>query len=86
MAAVDPGYEMGLIQDDRELLGLEGSRQPEAGPEVLCLAILTAPPDGPPTANLLAPVVINLATRVGVQAVRADARYSHRHRLGEPCS
>jgi flagellar assembly factor FliW len=28
---------------------------------------------------LLAPVVVNLGTRVAVQAVRADTTYSHRH-------
>jgi flagellar assembly factor FliW len=37
----------------------------------------------PLTANLLAPVFINLRTHTGVQAVRADRRYSHRHPLGE---
>jgi flagellar assembly factor FliW len=83
---VDPRYEMGVTPDDQELLGLDMSRQPAPGREVLCLAILTAPPDGRPTANLLAPVVINLSRCVGVQAVRADTRYSHRHVLGEPCS
>jgi flagellar assembly factor FliW len=60
------------------------------GSEVLCLAIVSAQTDGTLTANLLAPVVINLNTRVGVQAVRQDARYSHQHKLilegeGAPC-
>jgi len=35
------------------------------------------------TANLLAPVVVNLRNKTGVQAVRADARYSHQHPLPE---
>lgn len=85
VAAVAPEYEWGILREDLEALGLDPSRQPVAGREVLCLAILTAAPDCQPTANLLAPVVINLSARRGVQAVRADARYSHRHRLGEPC-
>jgi flagellar assembly factor FliW len=86
VAAVDHQYALDLTPEDQELLGLEASQQPFPPPEVRCLAILTAPQDGQSTANLLAPVVINLSTRVGVQAVRSDARYSHRHRLGAPCS
>ena len=86
VAAVDRQYVMGVTGEDLELLGLDRSRQPVPGTEVLCLAILTAPKNCPPTANLLAPVVVNLATRVGVQAVRTDALYSHCHQLGEPCS
>ena len=37
---------------------------------VLSLALVCAPENGPLTANLLAPVVINLHTRIAVQAVR----------------
>jgi flagellar assembly factor FliW len=42
-------------------------------------------------ANLLAPIVLNARTRVAVQAVRHDQRYSHRHPvplalLGRLCS
>jgi len=86
VALVDSEYQMGVTPEDLSLLGLDLSRQPIPGREVLVLAILTAPKDGQPTANLLAPVVINLANRVGVQAVRTDSRYSHRHPVGEPCS
>jgi flagellar assembly factor FliW len=43
--------------------------------------VVTLPASGPATANLLAPLVVNLAARLGVQAVRSDARYSHRHPL-----
>jgi flagellar assembly factor FliW len=72
-------YAMGIAPEDLRTLGLDDSRQPEPGKEVLCLAILTAPEDGALTANLLAPVVINPVTGSAVQAVRADAIYSHRH-------
>jgi flagellar assembly factor FliW len=82
-AAIDPLYQLEVTREDLELLGLDPARQPETGREVLCLAIVAAQ-EGAPTANLLAPIVINLSLRVGVQAVRMDARYSHRHRLGEP--
>jgi flagellar assembly factor FliW len=77
-------YSLLVTREDLRTLGLEEDRQPQAPApgtlsNVLCLAILTVPKDGPITANLLAPVVVNLATRVAVQAVRADTAYSHRH-------
>lgn len=72
--AIDPEYETLLSAEDREVLG--------AGP-TLDLALLSAARDGTLSANLLAPVVIDLATRRAVQAVRADTQYSHRHELGE---
>jgi flagellar assembly factor FliW len=81
VGAVDAGYAMGVTVEDLERLGLDPTRQPIPGEEVLCLALLCAPEGGPMTANLLAPVVVNPRTRVAVQAVRADARYSHQHLL-----
>ena len=74
-----PDYSLAVTADDLRTLALEETRQPEIGKDALCLAILTAPEQGPLTANLLAPVVINLAAGRGVQAVRSDAVYSHRH-------
>jgi flagellar assembly factor FliW len=76
---VDPEYQIGITADDLAALGL--ATQPHSGGDVLCLAILSAQDNGPSTANLLAPVVINPRTRVGLQAVRADAAYSHQHPL-----
>jgi flagellar assembly factor FliW len=76
---VDPEYQIGITPDD--LTALDLATQPHSGGDVLCLAILSAQDNGPSTANLLAPVVINPRTRVGVQAVRADAAYSHQHPL-----
>ena len=75
--AVDPGYQVGIADDDLETLGL--NRQPQPADDFLCLSILAAKDDGTFTANLLAPVIVNRDTRVGLQAIRADARYSHCH-------
>jgi flagellar assembly factor FliW len=75
LSALDPGYELSMTPEDRNRLGLA----PDG--EMQCLAILSAPENGPMTANLLAPVVINLSTRRAVQAVRADSRYSHQQAL-----
>ena len=77
LAAIDPGYRLALSADDRELI--DAPLAPGNDPNLVCLAVLTAGEDSPPTANLLAPVVINMATNIAVQAVRADTVYSHRH-------
>lgn len=78
VAALVQRYSICATPEDLRALGLDDSSQPEPSPNLLCLAILTAPEGGPLTANLLAPVVINLATHIAVQAVRQDCVYSHR--------
>jgi flagellar assembly factor FliW len=47
---------------------------------VLCLTVLSIKETGP-TANLLAPVVVNLANRRAVQAVALESDYSCQHGL-----
>lgn len=86
--ALDAAYSLRMTREDLERLELDAARQPVQGSEVLCLALLCASENGPLTANFLAPVVVNLASRVALQAVRPDARYSHRHLLaaGATCS
>src|SRR6185436_11229147 len=79
----DPGYQIGITEEDLSTLQLED--QPQSDGEVVCLAILSAHEGRTLTANLLAPVVINPRTSVGVQAVRSDARYSHQVGLGGKC-
>lgn len=88
-ALVEPSFRLAPAPEDLEALGLEGEVRPDAG--LLCLAIVTVPENGPPTANLMAPVVINLAARLGRQVIQAGAPYSHQHPLGPrseeaPCS
>lgn len=79
--SIDSGYQLSLTTEDLRILDLENV--PRIGKEVACLAILSPAENGSWTANLLAPVVIQAATRRAVQAVRMDARYSHRHPVGE---
>lgn len=86
VTAIDPDYALSLSHEDMEHLGLDPARSPVPGVDVLPLALLCVPENGPLTANLLAPVVINLHTNVAVQAVRSDSRYSHQHRIGPPAS
>jgi flagellar assembly factor FliW len=77
---VDPRYVLRLSEADRELLQLERYGEEPAGEQVLCLAVLSFRETGP-TANLLAPVVVNLANRLAVQSLQQESSYSHRHSL-----
>lgn len=73
---IDPAYQIGITEEDQTVLAVGHSEN------VLCLAILSAHADRSVTANLLAPIIVNLVTRVAVQAVRPDTRYSHEHPIG----
>ncbi|MBI4874661.1 MAG: flagellar assembly protein FliW [Acidobacteria bacterium] len=75
--SVDPDFELEVAEPDLELLGLDPGRL-EIGRDVLCLAILTIAGDRV-TANLMAPVVVNLGNLLAIQAVAPSARYSHQH-------
>lgn len=73
---VESGYQMGMTEEDYGLvLGQSGDEK------TLFLAVLAANETGAFTANLLAPLVINLQTKIGIQAVRPDRLYSHQHPL-----
>jgi flagellar assembly factor FliW len=76
----DPAYRLEMDTEDLEAIGLDGSRQPRIGEDVMCLAVVSARPEGP-TANLLAPVVVNLRNHRAVQAVVPGSGYSHQHAL-----
>ena len=80
--AVDPGYRLQVEPEDLELIGLAPG-PPEIGKDVLSVAVLSLREDGP-TANLLAPIVVNLHTRKSVQAVAAQSGYSHQQPLPVP--
>ena len=81
VSAIDLAYSLELSPDDARVLGVDARKLSATAREILCLAILCAPENGPLTANLLAPVIVNLATRIAVLAVRSDNRYSHWHAL-----
>lgn len=75
---VDSGYQPLLSESDLELLGFK--QQPRIGADVVIL-VLIAMHEQDPTANLLAPVVINLQTRAAAQCIDPEVRYSHRQPL-----
>lgn len=76
--AVDRTYSLCLDEADAALIGT--TIEPEIGRDVLCLAILTVRPSAV-TANLLAPVVLNLRTRNAAQCINMKQGYSHQHML-----
>ena len=78
--AVDPAYRLEVTDEDLEEIGLPAGSTPVLGPEVLCLAVLAVREEAP-TANLLAPVVVNLANKRAVQAIAPHARYLPDHAL-----
>jgi flagellar assembly factor FliW len=79
--AVDPRYRLRVAGEDLEQIGLPASRQPRIGEDVFCLTVLSLREETGPTANLLAPIVINLKTRHAVQAIATEGGYSHQHQL-----
>jgi len=75
--AIDRNYRLEITEADRELAGFRPNEEIRIGENAACLAILTIEESGV-TANLLGPVVINLTTRLAVQAVAPQISYSHR--------
>ncbi len=72
VALIDPDYKLAMSAEDREAIGAREDTS------LLCMAVVTAAEDSPPTANLLAPVVVNLENSRAIQAVRSDSVYSHK--------
>lgn len=79
--AACPRYRLSIAREDLDALDLPGGRQPVIGSEVLCLTILSIVENAPPTANLLAPIVVNLYTQRARQVIQVDSAYSHRENL-----
>jgi flagellar assembly factor FliW len=89
----DPNYRVNLDAEDLAALHLAPGRQPRIGEDILCAAIVRAgdTEETEPTANLMAPVVVNLKEQIGIQMIQAHSGYSHRQPLTPgkelvPCS
>lgn len=78
---VDPDYELSVSVEDLSIMELKRERQPQIGTEVMVLALLSIVEGQSATANLMAPIVLNLSQRIGAQAIRCDFRYSHQHQV-----
>jgi len=75
---VDSDYQLELNGDDLQALGYSATSRPRLGRDVLCLALLTIRAKEATHANLQAPLVIDIRTHRGIQAMVVN-RYSHRH-------
>jgi flagellar assembly factor FliW len=76
-----PDYQLVVGEEDRMALGA-GQELP-AG-QTLVLAVVTIGSDESVSANLMAPVVINLESRLGLQVIPAESEYSHQFPLRSP--
>jgi flagellar assembly factor FliW len=74
---IEENYKVNLDAEDPAALHFPPGRQPRIGEDILCAAIVSTGEE--PTANLMAPVVVNLKEQIGLQAIQADSPYSHRH-------
>ena len=80
----DRVYRLAISAEDLAQLELDCCRQPELGRDVLVLALVSLHAGFSATANLMAPIVLNLKTRRGLQAIRQDNLYSHQYPLESP--
>jgi flagellar assembly factor FliW len=83
---VDRSYRVAISPEDLEELGLDARRQPALEGEVMVLALVALRDELSATANLMAPIVLNVKTRRGLQAIRRDSLYSHQHPLANPAA
>jgi flagellar assembly factor FliW len=79
--AIDENFQLELTLDEVREIGLHAERTPVIGEDILCAALICAGEGDVPTANLMAPVVVNLHNNIGTQVIHADTPYSHRHPL-----
>lgn len=74
---VSPGYNLVLSPADIESLGYSIDSRPVMGRDLLCLSLLTIRENQETTANLLAPVVVDIERHHGLQVLNNG--YSHQH-------
>ena len=82
-----PEFELDLAPEDAAVLGFPPGLSPRIGKEILCLAIIAVDEHSETTANLLAPLVVNLSNREAVQSIQINSDWSCRHSLAQltPC-
>lgn len=84
--ALAPDYELRFSPEDLDILGLPAGSHPRIGEQILCLALLAVDEHGEPTANLYAPLVVNLSNFRCLQVIQFDTDWSLRHPLPFPQS
>jgi flagellar assembly factor FliW len=78
---VDADYRLELTPEELSALEFPSHREPVIGADVLCAAIVSWGDGETPTANLMAPIVVNVNAKIGIQAIHGESGYSHRHPL-----
>jgi flagellar assembly factor FliW len=78
---VDPNYRLELTPEELSDLQFSPGEEPVIGPDVLCAAIVSSGDGAAPTVNLMAPIVVSLKAKIGIQAIHGESGYSHRHPL-----
>jgi len=81
MRAIDENFQIELTPDELLEIDLDPGRTPVIGQDVLCAAMICSGEGNVPTANLMAPVVVNLHNNIGIQTIHPETNYSHRHPL-----
>jgi len=72
-----PDYELDIEDDLLKDIGITKAE------DALIFSIVTIPPDGPMTANLQGPLIINRETRIGRQGILSDPRWKTKHDIME---
>ncbi len=78
------GYGYDLDEAGASLLGVPPGNYTAVDENLGCMAIISVGAEGPSTANLLAPVIINFGNGLGLQAVQAGSSWSHVHPIELP--
>jgi flagellar assembly factor FliW len=81
--AVAKRYSFELSEEDAGVLGVPAGAHWPGEPGLLCAFVMTVHGDGEITANMLAPVVLSLAGRRGVQSIQPAGEHSCVHRVGD---
>jgi flagellar assembly factor FliW len=80
---IEQDYHFAMNEEDLEDLGYSPAAPPVMGKDILCLALLTLGSPQATTANLLAPIVVNIGRHSGMQVI-VNAPYSHQHPFPGP--
>jgi len=72
-----PDYELDIEDDLLKDIGITKAE------DALIFSIVTIPPEGPMTANLQGPLIINRETRIGKQGILSDPRWKTKHDILE---
>jgi flagellar assembly factor FliW len=68
-----PDYELNISDEELSEIGITDEKK------ALIFSIVTIPPEGPMTANLQGPLVINSETRYGKQLILSDPQWKTKH-------